>query len=107
MALVSLGVQVVQPAVASLTPSDGRALVLARDPWLSARYLTPISERDASQYADFQLAVARAGAVLGELIDEVPPSTERPAASEVWSLLRIGRRLRALGRPEAYRLMRW
>ena len=107
MALVSLGVQVVQPAVASLTPSDGRALVLARDPWLSARYLTPLSERDASQYADFQLAVARAGAVLGELIDEVPPSTERPAASEVWSLLRTGRRLRALGRPEAYRLVRW
>jgi phytoene dehydrogenase-like protein len=107
MGLASLGVELLQPAVASLTPGEGRALVLARDPWQSARYLTAVSERDASRYADFQLAVGRGGRLIGELMDEAPPSLERPAPGEVWALLKRGRRFRALGRSEAYRLLRW
>jgi phytoene dehydrogenase-like protein len=107
MGLASLGVEVLQPPIASLTPGEGRAVVLARDPGLSSRYLTALSERDAARYADFQLAVGQAGALIGELLDQVPPSLDRPVPSEAWALLKTGRRFRALGRPAAYRLLRW
>jgi phytoene dehydrogenase-like protein len=36
-----------------------------------------------------------------------PPSIAAPAAGEIWELLKTGRRFRALGRREAYTLLRW
>ena len=36
-----------------------------------------------------------------------PPSLDAPAAGEMWDLLKTGRRFRALGRTDAFRLLRW
>ena len=36
-----------------------------------------------------------------------PPSLNEPAAGELWELLKIGRRFRALGRTDGFRLLRW
>ena len=50
---------------------------------------------------------SRQGAsLLADLAREIPPSIDRPGASELWHLLKTGRRFRGLGRPDAYRLLR-
>jgi phytoene dehydrogenase-like protein len=36
-----------------------------------------------------------------------PPDIDAPTARDLWDLVRAGRRLRALGRRNAYRLLRW
>ena len=47
------------------------------------------------------------GAFLGELLETTPPSLDGPAAGEWWELLKTGRRFRALGRTDSFRLLRW
>src|SRR6185436_5198841 len=36
-----------------------------------------------------------------------PPSLSAPATGELWDLMKTGRRFRALGRTDGYRLLRW
>jgi phytoene dehydrogenase-like protein len=36
-----------------------------------------------------------------------PPDIDAPAAGEMWELLKVGRRFRALGRKDGFRLLRW
>ena len=36
-----------------------------------------------------------------------PPSLDEPAAGELWELLKTGRRFRALGKTDGFRLLRW
>ena len=45
--------------------------------------------------------------MLQGVLDVTPPSLNEPAAGELWELLKIGRRFRALGRTDGFRLLRW
>ena len=47
------------------------------------------------------------GAFLAELLETTPPSLDGPALGELWDLLKTGRRFRALGRTDSFRLLRW
>src|SRR5439155_7759684 len=49
----------------------------------------------------------RIGRVLRRVSSTVPPSIDDPTAADATRLLRAGRAFRALGRPDAYRLLRW
>ncbi len=105
--LVRRGLEVIAPAVTSFSPrEDGRALLLSRDPMHTARHLARFSSRDAAQFPAFHRAVAQGASLLADLAREVPPSLDRPGASELWHLLKTGRRFRGLGRTDAYRLLR-
>jgi phytoene dehydrogenase-like protein len=107
MELAALGLEFICPAVASFAPTaDGRAVLIARDGWNSARYLAPISEHDASRVPEFQATVSRIGRALAEVSSEPPPSIDG-GAMELLRVLRAARPIRALARKDAYRLARW
>jgi phytoene dehydrogenase-like protein len=108
MDLTGLGLRVVEPEISSFTPTgDGRAVVLARDPWKAARDLRAFSEADAGHYPRFLQGLTAAASLAADLAQEAPPSLDSPSAGELWSLLKTGRRFRGLGREQAMRLLRW
>jgi len=101
-------VEFVHPDPRLIAPSlDGRALIFASDAARTAESIRVFSEPDAVRYADFRAAVQRLGAFLRDVLEMTPPTLGTPAAGEMWDLLRTGRRFRALGRTDGFRLLRW
>ena len=94
------------PHVVALSP-DGPALRLFRDRGRTSESIRTISAIDAERYPAFCEALTRLGAFLAPLTEITPPSLDDPAAGELWDLLKTGRRFRALGRTDGYRLLRW
>jgi phytoene dehydrogenase-like protein len=86
---------------------DGRALAFSTDVARTTEAIRAWSETDAARYADFCGVLERLGGMLHGLLDATPPSLNEPAAGELWELLKIGRRFRALGRTDGFRLLRW
>lgn len=87
--------------------ADGRPLVFSTDPRRTAEAIRPFSAKDAARYPEFCLAMSRIGDFLSDLIDMAPPSIDSPSAGELWELLKTGRKFRALGRKEAFALLRY
>ena len=108
MRLGSRGVEFVapDPRLVALAP-DGRHLTFSTDVARTAEAIRAFSESDAAKYPEFCGALERLGAFLNELLETTPPSLDGPAAGEWWDLLKTGRRFRALGRVDAFRLLRW
>lgn len=107
LGLASRGVEVICPAVTTFSPlEDGRAIVLARDAWISARNLTGLSERDAAHYPEYESAIRRIAVALASIMRE-PPLPLEAGASDLWRVLGTLRPLRALGREDGHRLARW
>lgn len=94
------------PRLVALSP-DGRPLVMSRDIARTVEAIRAFSASDASKYAEFCGVLERLGAFLAPVLERTPPSIDRPAAGDVWELLKTGRRFRSLGRTDAYRLLRW
>jgi phytoene dehydrogenase-like protein len=94
------------PYLAALSP-DGRAIVFSRDAARTAASIAALSARDAQRYPEFQTSLARVAGVLERVQDRPPPDIDRPSAGDLWSLLQSGRRFRALGRRDGFRLLRW
>ena len=94
------------PCLTALHP-DGPPLAFSRDPARTADAIRTRSAADASRYPDVCATFERLGAFLAPLLDRMPPSIDAPSAGDVWRLLETGRRFRALGRTDAYRLLRW
>jgi phytoene dehydrogenase-like protein len=108
MQLERRGVRFVRPDPRLIVPvGDGRTLVLSADAARTAEAIRPFSAKDAAKYPEFAAALARLGGFLAGLIDMTPPSIAAPAAGEIWELLKTGRRFRALGKRDAYTLLRW
>jgi phytoene dehydrogenase-like protein len=94
------------PRLVTLSP-DGRALAFSRDSSRTVDALRPFSQSDAAKYPEFSSVLERLGAFLAELLQVTPPSLDGPAPGELWDLLKTGRRFRALGREDGFRLLRW
>jgi phytoene dehydrogenase-like protein len=94
------------PRLITLSP-DGHALAFSTDVARTADAIRPLSSADADSYPRFCATLERLGAFLGEILDTTPPSLDLPAVGELWDLLKTGRRFRALGRTDAFRLLRW
>ena len=73
----------------------------------TAEAIRAFSPADAAQYPDFCATLSRIGGFIGGLLDKTPPSLNGPAAGELWDLLKTGRRFRALGRTDGFRILRW
>lgn len=102
------GLRIVRPAADACAPTkDGRALVLWRDAARASESIRAFSTKDAEQYPRFLNSFARISAVLRAVGAAAPPSIDDPTASDVIELLKIGRKFRALGKADAYRLLRW
>jgi phytoene dehydrogenase-like protein len=102
------GLTVIRPAADACAPtSDGRALVLWRDTARASDAIRAFSPKDAERYPRFLRSVAAIGGALRALLGTPPPSIDDPSAGDLIELLKTGRRFRALGKADAYRLLRW
>lgn len=108
MNLTALGVVPIPIETRVCAPApEGPPLRLLEDAAASVDGLHARHPRDASAYAPFHAAVAGAAAVIGTTFDAPPPDLDHPAATDLWSLLKAGRRFRALPRRERFQLLRW
>src|SRR5207302_1600340 len=103
------GLEIVRPDVSACAPDvDGRPpLMLWRDPARAAQSIRAFSSKDADQYPKFLTSFARISGVLRALSSAAPPSVDEPSRADLFEALKAGRRFRALGRADAYRLLRW
>lgn len=108
MDLTRHGVEFLTPSTRVFAPSpDGRALLLFDDPRRSAESIRKLSAKDADAYPSYHDAMTRISSVLASLFTTTPPAIDKPSAGDLWNLLRTGRKFRALGRKDGYRLLRW
>ena len=108
MQLERRGVAFVRPEPRLVAPgADGRPLLFSADVTRTADAIRPFSAKDATRYPDFCATLARLGGFLEGLLGMTPPSIDAPSPSEMWQLLRTGRRFRALGRKDGFALLRW
>ena len=94
------------PRLVALSP-DGRALVFSHDEARTVEALRAHAPEDAARYAEYCSVMRRLGAFLLPILERTPPSLDGGGAAEMWELLKTGRRFRALGRRDAFRLLRW
>lgn len=108
MQLAKHGLQKLEGPVGLFAPTlDGRALILAGDPKAGAREIEKLSKPDAAKYLELNAALARASAIISELLTLTPPVIEKPSNDDLWKLLKVGRKLRGLGQKEMMRVLRW
>lgn len=87
--------------------ADGRALALSTNQTRTVEAIRGFSTADAANYGEFSETLGRLGGFLSHILAATPPSLDGPNAGELWDLLKIGRRFRALGRNDGFRLLRW
>jgi len=108
LALVKHGLRIVRSEADVCAPTaDGRAMVLWHDTARAAQQIRAFSAKDADQYPRFVASIARISGVLREIAAAPPPSIDAPGAADAVALLKAGRKFRALGKADAYRLLRW
>jgi phytoene dehydrogenase-like protein len=102
------GLEWLRPEVRVFAPGlDGRSISIHDDAARTAASLRTVSPRDADAYPAFAATFARIGAALEPLLTMTPPSADAPNAHDLWKLVRLGRRVRGLGKRDAYRVLRW
>jgi phytoene dehydrogenase-like protein len=87
--------------------TDGRALILYNDARRSAESIRSFSAKDADAYLAYREAMTRISSVIASVLTITPPSIDSPTAGDAWNMLRTGRKFRALGKKDGYRLLRW
>ena len=108
MRLEHRGVEFARPDPRLIALStDGRPLVFARDEGRTADAIRAFSSRDADRYGEFCAVLSRLARFLDPLLSMTPPSIDSPDRGDMWELLKTGRRFRALGKTNGFRLLRW
>ena len=108
MQLAGHGLQKLESPVRIFAPDrDGRALTLYSEAKRSAEEVGKFSAKDAAQYVEFQESLARVAGIAAQLLELTPPVIEKPSKEDLWKLLKIGRKVRGLGKKEMMRLIRW
>ena len=88
--------------------ADGRYLSLPDDPAARRSQIAKFSERDAAAYDGYQAHLAGLGAILGPLLDEIPPRLGSRRPQDLWRqglLLRHLRKLDERGAVDVTRLL--
>src|SRR5439155_12545513 len=102
------GLRRITAAASACAPTiDGRALVLWRDIGRACEDIHAFSAKDAGQYPRFVKSFSATSGILRRLCDTPAPCIDAPSAADLFDLLKTGRSFRALGRTDAYRLIRW
>lgn len=108
LGLEQRGLHIIRPAVDACAPTlDRRALVLWSDTKRAAESIRDFSPADAGQYPRFLQSVASISAVLRSMTSAAAPSLDSATAGDLFDMLKTGRKFRALGKRDAYRLLRW
>jgi len=69
--------------------------------------LRALHAKDAEAYPAYRAAIAAVCGTLAPLVESPAPDVNDIDGRDVWTLLKVARRFRALGRKDAYRLLRW
>jgi phytoene dehydrogenase-like protein len=102
------GLELIKSRVRALALNpDGPSICLYQDQARTVSELQKISAHDAKNYPEFERSFARIGRVLAPLMTMTPPSIDKPAATDMWNLGKVGLSFRGLGKQDAYRLLRW
>ena len=108
MRLEQRGVEFVRPDPRLVALSaGGRPLLFSSDEQRSAEAIRAFSTRDADRYGEFCAVLSRLSRFLAPLLATTPPSIDSPDRGDIWELLKTGRRFRALGKKDGFRLLRW
>jgi phytoene dehydrogenase-like protein len=108
MQLAKFGLERLESPVRLFAPSpDGRGLTLFTDPAASAKEIDKFSQKDAASYVELHDSLARLGEILSQLLSLTPPVVEDPSNEDLWKFLKLGRKVRRLGKKEMIRLIRW
>jgi phytoene dehydrogenase-like protein len=99
---------VIQPEVDVCAPTlDGRALTLWSRVDRAAKSIAAFSPKDAERYPKFLASFSRIAGVVRALLSAPPPSVDDPSTADLIEALKTGRKFRALGKADAFRLLRW
>lgn len=102
------GLRIIRPEAHACAPTtDGRALVLWADAPRAIDEVRAFSTADADHYPRFLSSFAAIARVLRRVCQMTPPALDDPKAADFMELLKTGRAFRALGKADAYRLLRW
>ena len=106
---LGLALQTVEPEPRVFAPQpDGRALCLYGDPGKSAASIGAFSAKDAAAYPKFHETLTRVASAIESLLETTPPDIENtPKVRDAWPMGKVGLKVRALGRDDAYSLLRW
>jgi phytoene dehydrogenase-like protein len=108
MQLARHGLQKLESPVRVFAPTlEGRALTLYTDTQRSVADIQKFSAKDAASYGEFAGGLTRVGTIIEQLLLLTPPVIEKPSREDIWKLLKVGRRVRGLGKKEMMRLIRW
>jgi phytoene dehydrogenase-like protein len=108
LALAGHGLALIESDTSLFAPCpDGRSLTIGWDDEVTAASIGQFSEADARAYPAFRGTLARVTRFVAGLAAQTPPEIEQSSLPDLWSLLKIGYRLRDLGREDGYRLLRW
>lgn len=94
------------PSTVALDP-HGDALTFYNDPAKTADAIRKRSDTAAARYIAFCETFEKLARFLTPLLEITPPSLDGAPARELWDMLKVGRRFRALGRTDGHRLLRW
>jgi phytoene dehydrogenase-like protein len=98
----------VQPdPVLTTLGSSGEFISFHRDDVLTATSIDRLSPGDAGKWQAFASTMQRLAGVMATINRHAPPSIDGPSTAELWQLLGLGRRARALGRQDLARLARY
>lgn len=108
MRLEHRGVEFVRPDPRLIALArDARPLVFSVDERRTVEAIRTFSTRDAERYQEFCAVLSRFAGFLAPLLTATPPSLDAPDRSDIWELLKTGRRFRRLGKKDSFRLLRW
>ncbi|MGE5144516.1 MAG: phytoene desaturase family protein, partial [Acidobacteriota bacterium] len=105
--LDAAGLELVSPQACVCSPQEGgRALTLWADPARSVEDIARFSTEDAHRWPEFTAQVARFAAVLEAVYAVAPPHVPDPGARDLGTLLRLGMKLRRLGKRDMIEFLR-
>jgi phytoene dehydrogenase-like protein len=105
--LLEHGFEAVRTDPAVLAPLPDRPpLVLWRDPKKTSDAMRAFSDTDAENWVPFGRRVSTIAAFLSHLYDTTPAVVPEVKGSDLWRLLKLGRRLRGLGKQEMFEVLR-
>jgi phytoene dehydrogenase-like protein len=107
LGLAAHGLELMVPDATVWSPQpDGRALTLWTDPTKTAEEIGRFSPEDARRWPAFTAQLARFAKVLEAVYAVAPPRVPDAGGGDLMTLLRLGRRVRALGRREMVEFLR-
>jgi phytoene dehydrogenase-like protein len=102
--LAQHGLALIQSEVTAFEPGSG--LTLWRDEARSAQAIARFSKSDAEQWPAFSAQLIKLAAFLENVYRLTPPKITTTQPAELWSLLRLGRKWRGLGKRDMLEMVR-